>query len=107
MWIGDRMKKGPRYVAVIWLDAWKSAGLDISVANVAEHHKPATMETRGWLLKQDDVGVTLANECCLDDDDDDFRGPTFIPAKMVKSVEDYPPKKIRKPRLHAEKPPDQ
>lgn len=74
------------YVSVIWLDAWKSATDDVTLKTVEETHKPASMETRGWLLKQDEAGVSIANERCLDEDDNAYRGRSFIPAGMIKSV---------------------
>lgn len=71
--------------------------MDINLSNVAESHKPATMETRGWLMLQNEAGAMLAGERCLDDENTgDFRGTTFIPAAMIKSLGPWPPVKTRK-----------
>ena len=82
-----------RFVAVVWLDAWKSSTDDVTLKTIDETHKPARMETRGWLLKQDDSGVQIANERCLDEEDQSYRGRTYIPAGMLVSVEDFPKKR--------------
>lgn len=78
--------KVPPFVSVVWKDAWKSVDIEITLKNVQDFHKPALMETRGYLLMHDEVGITLANERCLDKDDEAFRAPSFIPAAMVVSV---------------------
>lgn len=77
-----------------WLDAWCDGVDDVSIEKVAEKHKPLEMETRGWLLLDDDIGVSLFYERA--GDQTSYRGRTFIPRGMVRSVTDFPPK--RKPR---------
>jgi hypothetical protein len=89
-------------VVVVWLDAWKSATTDISVRNVDEHHKAAVMQTMGWLLKEDATGVTIANERCNDEGEDEYRGVTFIPGGMIKSVNRFNLSTPRKPRSKPE-----
>lgn len=87
----------PRYVTCTWLDAWADPVDDVSLEKAAEKHKPLEMETRGWLLVDNEVGISLFVERTADRDS--YRGRTFIPKGMIKSVEDFPPiKKRRKPR---------
>ena len=87
----------PRFVACRWLDAWCDGVDDVSIEKVAEKHKPLEMETRGWLLLDDDIGVSLFYE--RSGDQASYRGRTFIPRGMVKSVTDFPPKRKRKPKV--------
>ena len=74
------------FVSCLWEDAWASATDDVTLENVEETHKPVLMETRGWLLKQNEVGVSIACERCLDAGTTAYRGRSFILAGMVKSI---------------------
>lgn len=89
-----------RLVKVIWLDAHAS-----STTAYAEHeipHSAIEIQTVGWLLRQDDAGISVANEYCADAT---YRGYTFVPTALIKSVEDVvKPAKKRTKRLVA--PPD-
>lgn len=70
------------FVAVRWADAHSSG----SVTEYAEHelpHHAAYYTVYGFLLRQDDQGITLANE---HSDEHSYRGVTFIPAAMVGEV---------------------
>jgi hypothetical protein len=83
-------------VTVVWADAHASAGDQLTVKELDDYHKPTIMETTGWLLREDDVGVTVANERCLDEGDGAFRGRTFIPKSLIQSI--TPVIKSKKPR---------
>lgn len=85
-------------MVVVWNDAWASAAVDVTLKDVGETHQPAVMETRGWLLRDDEVGISLANERCLDQGDDAYRGHSFIPRGMVVEVHEVPsaPKRTRR-----------
>ena len=75
---------GPVLVEVVWDDAY-SSGLDN--VTVKEHrHSSTVMQTCGWCLRDDDKGVSVANERCLDDGDESYRGHTFIPRLLIRSV---------------------
>jgi hypothetical protein len=68
-------------VAVKWLDAHGS-----STIAYAEHeipHAAIVVITEGRLLRDDEAGITLANERCADHT---WRGVTFIPSGMIVSV---------------------
>jgi hypothetical protein len=68
-------------VLVEWHDAWTNE-LGVTVEDVGASHKAMTVHTLGWLLKDNEAGVSLANEYF----DDQYRGRTFIPRAMVVNV---------------------
>lgn len=77
-------------VVVEWNDAWiKEAG--VTLEDVGATHVPTVVTTIGWMMKDDEVGISLANEFY----DDTYRGRTFIPRGMVKTVTPY---RLTKPR---------
>lgn len=78
-----------KLVAVTWNDAHGSA-----TSAYAEHeipHAPIVIVTYGLLLRDDEAGVTIANEVC---DDSTYRGVTFVPRGMIVKV--TPVKRERK-----------
>lgn len=77
-------------VLVTWHDAWINE-TPVTVEDVAASHKPEVIRTLGWLLRDDDTGVSLANEHYAGT----YRGRTFIPRGMVVSVVRYT---LTKPR---------
>jgi len=80
-------------VIVHWLDAWTNE-LGVTVEDVGATHKPMPVQTIGWLLKEDETGISLANEYF---DDGSYRGRTFIPRSLVVKVTPYvPPRTPRK-----------
>ena len=79
-------------VIVHWLDAFCSDVTQMSEAEIP--HTPMKMRTLGWLLREDEVGVTVANEST---EDKEWRGVTFIPRGMLDRVATLtPPPKRRK-----------
>jgi len=88
-----------KFVAVQWWDAWADAHESVSPEDAHQKHKATLMETRGWLLCDDEKGVSIFNERCLDEGDGSFRGRTFVPRAMIHSVEPVgnPRKKRMKP----------
>lgn len=89
------------FVSVIWDDAWADATDSVGEKDHDAKHKVTVMETRGWLLKDDAIGVSLFNERCLDAGEEIYRSRTFIPRQLIKSVT---PWKLTKPRKPREKP---
>lgn len=87
------------YCACAWSDAHSPAATDVyNLSSIGDIHGSMTIVTSGWLLRQDDAGVTLASEWC---GGDDFRGITHVPAGMVREVVMIPipkPKKKRPPK---------
>lgn len=87
---GRQMSNYP-LVRVVWLDAHGSAVSSYSIDEIP--HAAIKVETYGLLLKQDEVGISIASEIC---DNDVYRGYSFVPAGMLVSV--TPVTKQRKPR---------
>jgi hypothetical protein len=86
-------------VLVEWLDA-NTDNDPVTEDTVSSVHKPYTIHTLGWVLQQDEVGITLCNEYYLDS----FRGRTFIPAGMVVSVNDFRLVRPRKSKPNGDPP---
>lgn len=66
-------------VAVEWDDAHGSVASDV---DLEEEHKPVIMTTIGFLLQWDALGLSIANERS----DGEYRGHTFIPRGMVRTI---------------------
>lgn len=79
-------------VLVTWNDANTGGDDAVTSENVDTYHKPTVVSTLGWLLKSDDLGVTLCNEFY----DSIYRGRTFIYKPMIVSVTPYNLSKPRK-----------
>lgn len=76
-------------VIVTWLDAHGTG-----IGALREHelpHEALKIHTLGWLLRDDEKGVSVACEFC---EDGAWRGVTFVPKVLVESV--VPIKKSRK-----------
>lgn len=87
-------------VIVVWLDAWVSEeGCSDDMA--ASLHKPEEVTTIGWVLVDNAAGLQISNEFY----GTTYRGRTFIPRAMVKSVTPYKLSKPSKPRKKANTPP--
>jgi len=69
-------------VVVFWGDAHEKHE-DVDVADI--EHEPKVQAIAGWLIKQDDVGVTIATEYGVEDGE--LRTVNFIPAGMIQSLE--------------------
>lgn len=70
-------------VKIEWDDAWGSKDDEVTLEDVTFSHKPTIVTTVGWLVHQDAAGVSLFNERY----ENKFRGRTFIPAALIKSIE--------------------
>ena len=77
-------------VIVEWLDAvdWESP---VSLEEASSRHRPELVISVGWLLKDDEVGVLLADEYY----DEMYRRMEFIPRVNIRSVTHY---KLVRPR---------
>ena len=73
-----------------WNDAWIRES-PVTLEDVGASHEPEVVTTIGWVLRDDEIGISLANEYY----DNTYRGRTFIPRGMVKSVTPY---KLTRPR---------
>lgn len=89
-----------KLAVVVWDDAW-SAGIEVlTVREVQERHKPSVMQTLGWVLVDDEQGISIANERCADKGEECYRGHTMIPRSLIKSVTPF---KLSVPRKVHEK----
>lgn len=71
------------FVLVRWDDANASSTEMVTLPNLTKVHKPVTIMTAGWVLRDDEAGITIAYEYC---GDDEYRGLTFVPRSLVKDV---------------------
>lgn len=88
----------PSYCVVIWDDAWSDAVAAVSPKDAPELHKAARYETRGWVLVNDERGISIFPERCIDDGDVSYRGRTFIPKQLIVAVTEVNLTSKRKPR---------
>lgn len=83
-------------VLLTWNDAWADTDGFATMHGIAQTHHPMVIQTIGWLLQDDETGVSLANERSSADGTETFRGRTFVPRLMVVSVTPF---KMTKPRM--------
>lgn len=94
----------PMLVSVEWLDAWVDGSDQVSVGDPDPHHHALLMQTIGWLVREDESGVSIFNERCLDEGDGSYRSRTFIPRGMIQSVTPFcmsKPRAKRTPKVPA------
>ena len=72
-------------VIVRWNDAQSSA-TNVYTENNPSYHAPIVMETLGWLLKDDEQGVSVMTEVFVEEGIHQYRGHTFVPRAMVIEV---------------------
>lgn len=92
----------PPFAICRWMDAWGDETGEATVANAHETHKATPMETAGWVLKDDQDGVSIFCERCTEKSEYVYRGRTFVPRGMVVELVKY---KLTRPRLPKPKPP--
>lgn len=68
------------FIEVVWRDAWADAVTAVTLKDVHESHKPELITTFGWLLFEDEDGISLANEVCADGS---YRGRSYIPKVLI------------------------
>lgn len=82
-------------VVIEWLDAWQDQENFSTAHGILSTHEPMPVQTIGWLIHEDHIGVSVANEQSTQDGHDVFRGRTFIPRAMIKTVTPF---NLTKPR---------
>lgn len=82
-----------RVVCVTWTDAHGNAFAVYEPHEIP--HSPAIVNTYGVLLKEDEAGVSVANEIF---EAGGFRGVTFIPRGMIRGMDDVIGTRPRKPK---------
>jgi hypothetical protein len=73
------------FIACAWSDAHCISG----ATELAEHeipHAAATYTAYGFVLRSDDVGITIATEVS---EQGTYRSINFIPRKMIQSVVEF------------------
>lgn len=70
-------------VAVVWNDAHASSAELIDQASIVESHKPKEVITLGWLMREDEAGVSVCAEYVAELG---YRGHTFVPRSLVKQI---------------------
>lgn len=89
----------PPYIICIWDDCWGDSTTGVTLKDVDDTHKPTQMETRGWLLKEDDKGISIAAERCLDPGQETYyRGRSFILKANIKSTTAVKLSRPRRPK---------
>jgi hypothetical protein len=75
-------------VVVVWDDAASSSVEVITEENIAKYHVPTIIKTIGWLVRDDEKGVSVCNESYYEyqGDQPQWRGHTFIPKPLVRSI---------------------
>lgn len=95
------MSKAKEYplVRVSWLDAHSGANYLTEYSADDIPHGPAHAYTVGYMIRNDEKGITVMGE--FFPDDAQFRGRTFIPAGMVLGVDKLRIASKPKPRANA------
>ena len=88
-------------VQVRWNDAWTDATEPVTVAEAKVDHEPKVIVTLGYLLYENEKGVKVANEYY--EEEDIYRGQTFIPRGMVIDVTPF---NLTRPRKRAKGQPE-
>jgi hypothetical protein len=78
-------------VALRWKDAHGTATAAYSLHEIP--HEAIEITSYGLLLRQDDIGVSVASEECKDGT---YRGVTFVPKELILEVRNLLP--IKRPR---------
>ncbi len=69
-------------VIVVWADAW---GEDKQVETAVVDHHPVMTQTIGFLVKADEVGITVSMDS-YPDTPEEVRNTAFIPRGMIREV---------------------
>ena len=82
------MSKDPKipFVQVVWEDAWGTPVEDLSIKEVPDKHVACVKTTRGWLLLENEKGLSLSSERYCEEGEDRYVGRSFIPTKMIVSI---------------------
>jgi hypothetical protein len=78
---------------VVWDDARGSATSTFTEKDIP--HEPLVMTTMGWLLRDDEKGISVAMEKYSEDGETCWRGHSFIPREMIRSCTLFAMSKVR------------
>lgn len=92
------------FVVVEWNDAWVDDDNFVTVHGALQTHHPMVVQTFGWVIIDNETGLRVANERSLDDGNEVYRGLTFVPRAMIRSITPYKLVKPRQPKKSLETP---
>lgn len=87
---------------VTWDDAWQDQENFSTAHGIKSTHSPMLVETKGDIIQDDELGISLVCEASEQDGQPVYRGRTFIPRAMIKSVETFKLTKVRPKRQAAQ-----
>lgn len=88
-------------VLIEWDDAWQDSDNFATAHGITATHKPLVVQTLGWVIQDDEVGISVVNEQS-NEDGETYRGRTFIPRAMIRKVTPF---NLSKPRKKVDKRP--
>lgn len=94
---------------ITWDDAWQDQENFATAHGVRSTHEPMLVTTMGTIVVDDELGISIANETGSQDGHTVYRGRTFIPRAMIRSVETFnlvKPKKKKASTADAVEAPD-
>lgn len=91
-----------RLVLVEWKDAWQDQENFATAHGIKSTHAPLLVKTLGWLVEDDEEGLSVVCEISGQSGSEVYRGRTFIPKAMVIKVTEF---KLTKPKIKKPKPP--
>lgn len=94
---------GRQLVVVVWDDAWQDQDNFATAHGIQQTHTPLAVQTIGWVIQDDEIGISVANERSSEDGHDIFRGRTFVPRAMIRSVTPF---NLARPRKRKVPPPE-
>lgn len=93
------MSQSDRLAIVTWHDAWADQDNFSTAHGLIQTHDPMVVRTLGWIIADDEKGISIVNEKSIEDGVGIYRGRTFIPRAMVQKVEEF---RLSKPRVKKE-----
>ena len=77
-----RLRRPPfPFAILVWDDAFVANG-EVTAEEISHH--PVRFYSAGWVLREDEHGVSIAAE--WSPDQSNFRGVTFVPRGMIREV---------------------
>lgn len=74
---------------VTWDDAWQDQENFATAHGIKSTHSPMLVKTKGDIVQDDELGISLVCESSEQDGQPVYRGRTFIPRAMIRSVDTY------------------
>lgn len=84
------------FAMVVWDDAHGTSSDQFTEDEIQKKHKGARFQSYGWLIRSDEIGVTLV--CEWEPAEKSYRAQMFIPRGMVVEEQTFRLTPPRKPR---------